>query len=261
MGHRGGAHLALLETLGQQACPCHQPQGRGEARGAGAELVEGAHHLEVQGARVDLAHGEQGRGEIEVLQDPGLQVRDLVGAAAQEGELVKLGADGALEPANRVPRDEVLEAAEGEEEFLAEHREALAKRGRLGGHIVRATGDHQVAELVRSPADGKKRRRGLCLDELQALEDLQLLDVLGEVPAGQPQVDELPLRQLRELLDAGLDVVEGHALPARDGTQVDVALDALVVLDGVRGNRDAEVLLGLHHRDPEVALEADAPVL
>src|ERR1022692_4034039 len=43
----------------------------------------------------------------------------------------------------------------------------------------------------------------------------------------------------------------------RDRLEVDVGLDALVVLDRLRGYRDPEVPLGLHDRDPEVALEED----
>src|ERR1022692_2998368 len=54
-----------------------------------------------------------------------------------------------------------------------------------------------------------------------------------------------------------MSVMERRMLPLRDRLEVDVGLDALVVLDRLRGYRDPEVPLGLHDRDPEVALEED----
>ena len=43
--------------------------------------------------------------------------------------------------------------------------------------------------------------------------------------------------------------------------EIDGGFDALVVLNGVGRDRHAEIALGLHHGDPEIAFEADAAVL
>jgi hypothetical protein len=89
------------------------------------------------------------------------------------------------------------------------------------------------------------------------LSNLELFDVLGEVARGHPLVDVLVAGERTELLDPGLHIVAGDALPSRDRGQVDLPDDGLVVLDDAIGDVDAEILLSLHHRDPEPALQHD----
>lgn len=112
--------------------------------------------------------------------------------------------------------------------------------------------------LAREP---EERGGDLELDDLQRAEDLELLDVFRQVAAGEPEMDELALGEVGELLDACLHVVQRHALALGDGGEVDLVLHLLVVLDGVDRDRHAEVALGLHHRDPEIALQRHAAVL
>ncbi len=108
------------------------------------------------------------------------------------------------------------------------------------------------------PAEREQRRGGLELHDLQGPQDLQLLDVLGQVAAGEPEVDELALRQFRELLDPRLHVVEGGRARAWSMEARSISLlHPLVVADRVGGDGHAQVALGLHDRDPEIPLEAD----
>jgi hypothetical protein len=69
---------------------------------------------------------------------------------------------------------------------------------------------------------GEEGGRGLELHELQRSQDLELLHIFREVAAREPEVDELALRELRELLDPRLDVVERHALALGDRSEVDL---------------------------------------
>jgi hypothetical protein len=93
--------------------------------------------------------------------------------------------------------------------------------------------------------------------EDEGVAHLELLDVLGQVPAGHALVDVLEAGEGGELLDAGLDVVPGDPFPSLDGSEVDVADDLLVGLDGAVGHVDAEVGLRPQHGQPETALEHD----
>ena len=87
--------------------------------------------------------------------------------------------------------------------------------------------------------------------------DLQLLDVLGEVAAGQALVHVLVPGQGVELLDARLDVVPGDPLAGGDGVEVHLVDDPLVVGDHAVRHVDAQVALGSQHGEPQPALQND----
>jgi hypothetical protein len=125
---------------------------------------------------------------------------------------------------------------------------------------VRAAGDHHVAVLGGALPQREQRGGDLELHELQRAGHLELLDVLGQVAAGEAEVDELPLGQLGEFLNARLHVVKRDALALLDALDIHVAAHTLVVLDGLGRDGHAEVLLRLHDGDPEIALQQDAPV-
>jgi hypothetical protein len=258
--HRRGADLTFLETLGQQARAGHEPERGGAARRRGTGLVQRAHGVEIERARINLADGAEGRLEPKVLDDAALELVHLVGVAAEQRELVELRADGALEAADRIAGDEVVEPGVREQQLLAEHGEALAEGGRLRGHVVRAAGEHHVAVLGGAPGQQVERGHGLELDEFQRTGDLELLDVLREVAAGEAEVDELALGELGKFLQAGLHVVEGDALALPDAVEVHLVAHALIVLDRLGRDGDAEVALGLHHRDPKITLQQNAAV-
>ena len=87
--------------------------------------------------------------------------------------------------------------------------------------------------------------------------DLQLLDVLGEVAAGQALVHVLVAGEGVELLDARLDVVPGDPLAGGDGVEVHPVDDALVVGDHAVRYVDPQVALGSQHGEPQPALQND----
>ena len=120
-----------------------------------------------------------------------------------------------------------------------------------------AAGDHHIAESLGAGGEAGEGGHHLVAHDAQAALHLELLDVLGEIAAGEAQVDALVAGQFGELLDARLHVVQGGALAGGDGGEVDVALHPLVVADRLRRYRHAQVALRLHHRDPEIALQQD----
>ena len=195
--------------------------------------------------------------ETEVTQDTRLELGHLVRASAQKCELIELGADGALETADRVTLQEVLDTREGGQQFLAKHGEALAQGGGLGGHVMRATRDHEIAVILSFFGKGDESRCRLQLHELHAAENLELFHVLREIAAGEAEVDELALGEIGEFLDARFHIVQGHALASGDGDKIHLQFHALIVLDGLAGDGDAQLALCLHHGNPEVALQDD----
>ena len=92
---------------------------------------------------------------------------------------------------------------------------------------------------------------------LERAQNLQLLHILGEVPAGQALVHVLVAGEGVELLDAGLDVVAGDELARRDRVQVNLFEDPLVVGERLLRHGNPELGLGAEHREPELALEDD----
>lgn len=118
-----------------------------------------------------------------------------------------------------------------------------------------AAGDDQFAVFARKPAEPGQDGHGAVAHELQREPDLQLLDVLGEVPGGHALVDLLVPGESVELFDPCLDVVPGNLLAFRDGGEVDLVEDTLVIGEGGVGYLDPEVLLSAQHRQPELALQ------
>jgi len=122
---------------------------------------------------------------------------------------------------------------------------------------VRAAGhnDGRVlgSALTQTGGDGD----AVAVDVFERTHDLQLLDVLGEVAAGHALVDLLVPGKCVEFLDACLHVVAGDPLAVRDGLEVDVVDDTLVVVDGVGRNVDAQLCLRTQHRHPQLTLEHD----
>ncbi len=188
---------------------------------------------------------------------PALQFGELGRVAAEQVEHVLRGADRPLDAAQRVAREQFLKPVEADEQFVGGGGEALAERGRLGGDVVRAPGHDEFAVLASELAQPRQDGDRPVADEFQAAADLQLLDVLGEIPGGHALVDLLMAGEGVELLDAGLDVVPGDPLAGGDGVEVDLPQHPLVVGRRLLGNLDAEVGLGAQHRKPQLALQYD----
>ncbi len=94
-----------------------------------------------------------------------------------------------------------------QQQFLARLSEPLSQSRRLGRNIVGA-GDHGQPGVFRSSLgkETKKRHRPM-VDQLERPPGHQLLDILGQVAAGQALVDLLMAGELVEFLDPGFDVV------------------------------------------------------
>ena len=124
------------------------------------------------------------------------------------------GADRALDAAQRVAREQVLEPARRRPAARRRRREALAERGRLRRRRC-ASGRPSTSVVV---LDGQRARGGRAtattLSRTISSDDahLQLLDVLGEVARRHALVDVLVAGERAELLDARLHVVAGDPL-------------------------------------------------
>jgi len=251
--------LALLEPLGEKTLASHEAEGGGEAGGGSTDLVQGGYNLEVEGAGVDLADGAKGAGEAEVFEDLGFEPGDLLGIAAEEGKLVELGADGALEATSGVAGGKFVEASKRGEEFFAEHGKAFTEGGGLGRDVVSAAGEEELAVLFGAFGETEESGGGFLAHDAEGTVNLELFNVFGEVARGEAEVDSLVPGETVEFFDAGFDVVERDALTGVDGGEVDLVLHPLVGGDGGGGDGDAEVALGLHDRNPVVSLDLNAP--
>lgn len=179
--HRAGAGLAGCEAFGGGFVASHEAESFAERAGRRAEIGEGADGGKVEAARVDLTDVDVEIGDAEVGDDAAFEVGNLGGVAIEEGDGVHLGSDGSFESADLVVGDEVFERGVSAVEFFAEHRDALAEGGGLGGDVVGAGGDDEVLPLVGALAKAGKGGDGFVTDDEEGAEDLELLDVLGEI--------------------------------------------------------------------------------
>ncbi|SKZ00452.1 Uncharacterised protein [Mycobacteroides abscessus subsp. abscessus] len=120
------------------------------------------------------------------------------------------------------------------------------------------TSGHHRRAVLRSMLDEScEHRDPVRVHVTQRLQDLQLLDVLGEVAARHALVDLLVAGERVELFDARLHVVAGDALTLGDRREVDLVDDCLVVGDRAVGDLDPQVLLRLQNSQPQAAFKRD----
>ncbi len=198
----------------------HQPQRGGEARGAGSHLQKRAHHVEIERARVHLAHVVRDFAEAQVRRHATFERHQLGGVASQEVQHVLLRTDGTLDAAQPIAGEQIRHAVVGLEQLFTAVGDALAHGGGLRWHVVRATTDDQGGRLGR--AFGKLAEDGgdASLQEDERLPHLHLLDVFGEIAARHPLVDVLVPGERRKLVDARLHVVPRDALARLDAGEV-----------------------------------------
>ena len=189
-----------------------------------------------------------------MVGDQPLQAVDSGHVAVQQVELVLLGADRTLQAAQRIGGQQVRHPAMGRQEFLCGGGEPLAEGGHLGGHVVAAAGHGQALVFDGQPGQPGQGGHGAVQHQIQTATDLELFDVLGQVPRRHALVDVLMSGKGAELLDAGLHVVAGDTLPFAYRVQVDLIDHGAVIGDHPVGNLDAELPLGLHNSNPELAL-------
>lgn len=256
--HGAGASLSGGEALASGFVSGHEAEGFTKRAGRGGEIGEGAHGGEIEAARVDLTDVDVEIGNAEVGDDTLFELGNFGSVAIEEGNGVHLGADGALEAADLVVGDEVFERDIGSIEFFAEHRDALAKGGGLGGDVVGAGGDDEVFPLFGAFADSGEGGDGLVTDNEKGAEDLKLFDILGEVAGGHALVDLLVAGEVVKLFNAGFDVMSRDALALGNGGEVDLVDDLFVSGNCAGRDFEAEVGLSLHDRNPELAFKDDA---
>jgi len=102
-------------------------------------------------------------------------------------------------------------------EFLAKHRDALAKGGGLGRDVVGAGSNDEIFPLLAALTEAGEGGDGFIADDEEGAEDLELFDVLGEVTGGHAFVDVLVAGEVVELLDAGFDIMTCDALAFGNG--------------------------------------------
>ena len=235
--HRRGPDLALPEPLGDQLQARHQPDRGGQVGRPGRELDQRGDDVEVERAWVDLTDAGEHPVEAEVPGHPFLEVGEGHSGPAEQVEHVLGGAHRALDAAQRVAREQVVEPVERDQHLVGDGGEPLAEGGRLSRHVVRPPRHHERRVLAREPRQPGQGRDHPRAQQHQRGADLQLLDVLGQVARGHPLVDVLVPRERAELLDPRLHVVPRHALTGRDAVQVDLVDHGLVVLDDARRER------------------------
>ena len=196
----------------------------------------------------------------EVVGHGTLETGERRGIAVEEVEHVLRGADRALDTAKRIALDEVGETVIGDEQLVGPGREALAESRRLRGDIVRASGDRGFGVLHGERAQACEGGHDFVAHEQQRLADEHLLDVLGEIAAGESLVDVLVAGEGIELLDARLHVMAGDALTLGNRREIDIVDRARVIGDDAIGDVDAEVSLGVEDSQPQASLRCD-PVL
>ena len=189
-----------------------------------------------------------------------LQLGQFVDVSVEQVEHVLAGAHRALDTAQRIAVDQLAKAGERDEQFVGRRCESLAEGGGLRRDVVAATGHHQRGVLGGPVGQACRGGDTVCVYVLEGPQDLQLLDVLGEVAAGHPLVDVLVAGEGVELLDARLHVVAGDPFTVGDGGQVDLIEHTFVVGDGLVGHVDAEFLLRFEDCDPELPLQDDLVV-
>ena len=255
--HGRRTDLPGTETLGCEFLTSHESDRDGEIGGAGGGLNQRGDHVEIERTRVHLTDVGEGRIETEMGRDPRFELVEAIGVAIEEVEHVLLGPDRALDPAQRIALEKVVDPVEGLKEFLAGIGETLAERRGLGRHVVTATGHDEFRRLGGALGKTGERCKHPTPDENQRTANLKLFDVLGEIARGHSLVDVLVAGQGAELVDPGLHVVAGDPFALVDRIEIDLLHDGAVIGDGHRRYRDAEIALCFEHRQPQLAFEDD----
>ena len=189
--------------------------------------------------------------------DTRFEFGELRRVAAQQVEHVLAGTHRPLDATQRIAVDGFVDALQRDHELVGSGGEPLAQRGGLRGDVVTASGHHRRAVLRSMLDESCEHRDAVRVHVTQRLQDLQLLDVLGEVAARHALVDLLVPGERVELFDTRLHVVAGDALTFGDRREVDLVDDGLVVGDRTGGDVDPQILLRLQNGQPQAAFERD----
>ena len=250
VGHGTGTGLARGEAFAGQFVSGHQTHRFGKAGGAAGEIAERTDDAGVEAAGIHLSDRSESGWQAEVVGDFVFEGGHFGEVAAEQIDLIQLGAGGAFEPADRVAVQQLLQTGEAADQFLGKHSETFAQGGGLGSDVMGAGGQDDVLVFPGAVREGVQGGDAFDKDDVEGPEDLELLDILREVTAGHAFVDVFVAGQFAEFVDPRFDIVPGSPLAAHDGGDVDAVADALVISDGVGRDVEAEFALRLHHRDP-----------
>ncbi len=162
-----------------------------------------------------------------------LQLSDYIRIAIKQGELIHLSADRPFQSTHRIRSDHVIEHPVSRKQLFAKHRDPLSERGRLGGNIVRPRRKHDSIPLLRPLTHPAQGRHGFFPDHQKPAENLELLDILGQIPGSQALVDFLMTREVVELLDPSFYIVPRDPLPIHDGLHIHTILRRFIGSDSL----------------------------
>ena len=102
-----------------------------------------------------------------------------------------LGADRTLDATQRIALDQLAQSTMSEQQFFAEVRETLADRRGLCGHVVAASGEHDVCCLFHATRQTRECRQDAITYQTHCRQHLELFDVLGKISRRHALVDVL----------------------------------------------------------------------
>ena len=236
----------------------HQAQGLGEGGAAGGEFHQPGNHGKVQRTRIYLPHIHPLGRDAQVGTHAVFQFQHAAGILPEEGKLVKLGSNGALQSAHAVTVHEGNPGPQAVHDVFPEHGDALAHGCGLRGYIVRASGNGHVLPLFSQGAHAVQHGHGLVPDDLHGLPNLELFHIFRQVPGGHALVDMLASGQLAKFFYARLHIVARHAFACVNGGKVHLVFHPFIGLNHPVRNIQPQILLGFHHGNPEFAFQNDA---
>ena len=236
----------------------HQAQGLGEGGAAGGEFHQPGNHGKVQRTRIYLPHIHPLGRDAQVGAHAGFQFQHADGILPEEGKLVKLGSNGALQSTHAVTVHEGNPGPQAVHDVFPEHGDTLAHGCGLRGYIVRASGNGHVLPLFSQGAHAVQHGHGLVPDDLHGLPNLELFHIFRQVPGGHALVDMLASGQLAKFFYARLHIVACHAFACVNGGKVHLIFHPFIGLNHPVRNIQPQIPLGFHHGNPEFALQNDA---
>ena len=141
------------------------------------------------------------------------------------------------------------------QQFIGRRGEALAEGCHLSGNVVRPSRYRKLVVLNCTRGEAGKNCNHLVTSDVHRGENLQLLDILRQITTRHPLVDVFMSGQSAELLDPSLHIVTSDGLPAANRLEIHLVDDCLIRLHNPVGHINAEILLRLEHRNPELPLK------
>ena len=239
--------LHLLEVL-------KQPDVVGEF---GRALRDAGQHRQVHPvelARIGLAGHRKAAAVSHLFRDAPVERAAFFVVPLKQLEERRLGAGGALGAEQLRLRQAVAHLLEIHQKFLDPQRRALADGGRLRGLEVGEREGGEILVFLRKTAQLRDGVDQLFLHQPHRVVEDNQVGVVADIAARRPQMDDTA--GVRALLAIGIDmrhhIVADFLFPLRGDFIVNVLRMGLQLRDLLVGNRQAELLLGLRERDPQL---------